>query len=701
MSLSGAIPLGYPAAVVRFLVTLAMVVSASYCADFTTYIGDSNQYQVAAIATDPAGNTYVTGSRFIQPPIGNSLDEVFVTKLDATGTLVFTTTFGGKSNDNGWAIAVDPGGNIWVGGTTSSEDFPLHNALQATLGSPGQSGFLVKLAPDGTVIYSSYFGGIMGYSSVSGVATDQAGNVYVTGSTESSDFPTTPGLPDGMVTTGGMYQVYGAFVTKLDTTGIHIVYSALFAGDQVDCSAGSFCLQMPRSTAGVGIAIDGAGNALVAGNTNVTDLPVTPGGIRGYGAFVAKINAAGNELVYLTYLGPGANVVADFGPTQTIFATAIAADAAGNAYLTGNTNDPGFPATKGAYQTGLSGAAGQSMTDAFAVKLNPAGMMLWATYLGGPGSDSANSIGLDSSGDVWLTGVDGSGFPLVPPVPSTLGGGNFLAELSADGSALLYSAQFPGVGESVAVDPSGVVHVASNTDLVSTITPGQPFASRISSVVNATFSEQQYSGHVAPGELISIFGFGLGPTTPVTATPQNGFFPTSLGGVQVLLNGTAVPLLYVSGSQINAEIPAPLNDMTSGVMRVINNSAKLPDFRVWVAASDFGIFLGAINQDGSLNSPSNPAKVGSIVSIWATGFGNAAGPVDGAVARVANNFCGSCQISIGDLNETVAYAGTAPGLIDGMMQINFLIPAQISQSIGLTFDFDRLGIFGWTISVSP
>jgi hypothetical protein len=124
--------------------------------------------------------------------------------------------------------------------------------------------------------------------------------------------------------------------------------------------------------------------------------------------------------------------------------TAIAADAAGNAYLTGNTNDPGFPATTGAYQTSLSGAPAQFLTDAFAVKLNPAGTMLWATYLGGPGSDSANSIGLDSTGDVWLTGVDGQGFPLVPAVSMTLGEGNFLSELSADGSALLYSAQFPG-----------------------------------------------------------------------------------------------------------------------------------------------------------------------------------------------------------------------------------------------------------------
>jgi hypothetical protein len=105
----------------RFLIPLAILVSTGYGADFTTYIGDSNPYAVAAITTDSAGNTYVTGSRYIQSAPAQSEDDVFVTKLDATGNIVFTTTFGGKGSDEGNAIAVDPTGNIWIGGTTSSE----------------------------------------------------------------------------------------------------------------------------------------------------------------------------------------------------------------------------------------------------------------------------------------------------------------------------------------------------------------------------------------------------------------------------------------------------------------------------------------------------------------------------------------------------------------------------------------------------
>jgi uncharacterized protein (TIGR03437 family) len=670
------------------------MVSTAYCADFTTYIGDSNQYQVAAITTDSAGNTYVTGGRVIQAQ-DNSSDDVFVTKLDATGNIVFTTTFGGKGNDEGSSIGVDPAGNIWVGGATRSENFPLHDAFQTAQGSGSQTGFLVELAQDGTVIYSSYFGGVLGGSGVSGVATDQSGNVYVTGTTSSSDFPTTAGLPAGMVSSGGVYPVYGAFVTKLDATGRQILYSAVVAGSAVDCSGGSNCFLMERSTGGAGIAIDGAGNALVAGNTNTTDLPVTAGGVPGDGAFAAKINAAGNELVYLTYLGPPANIISDFGPSQTINAGAIAADAAGNAYLTGSTNDPEFPATPGAYQTKLSADA----TNAFAVKLSPAGTELWGTYLGGPGPDAANSISLDGSGDLWLTGDNGPGFPVTSPVSVTSGYGNFLTELSADGSALLYSAEFPG-GQGVAVDQNGVLHVASEAGLVSTITPGQPSTPHILDIVNAA-GDSGVSGRITPGEVISIFGFGLGPATPVTATPENGFFSTLLAGVQVFVNGAAIPLLYVSASQINAEIPAPLSDMNSGQVQVINNLAALPDFRVWVDASDFGIFLNsdgsaaAINQDGTLNSSSNPAKAGSIVSVWATGFDTFSLTVDGAVATVANNWCGSCNISAGGVSETVAYAGAAPGLIDGIMQINFMVPAQLGTTTQLPLDFEGLGTVGF------
>jgi len=664
----------------RLSLPLFILATLANSADFTTYIGDANQYQVAALTTDSSGNTYVTGGRTIQVPgINNPLSDVFVTKLDAAGNIVFTTTFGGKGSDQGAAIALDPTGNIWVGGSTSSTNFPLYGPLQAAPGA-ATTGFLAKLAPDGTIIYASYFGGTMGTSTVSGIATDPGGNVYLTGTTNSYDFPSTPGLPSATLNSS-ITSVSGAFVTKLDPTGSHIIYSAVIAGNTLDCSEGSSCFLRDRNTSGVGIALDSAGNAYIAGNTNTIDLPVSAGGLTGYGAFAAEINGAGSGLAYLTYLGPPAEEQATYGPGEYNWATAIAVDSSGNAYLTGFTNDPLLPTTVGAYQTQLN--AGTNQDNAFAENLSPAGAVVWSTYLGGPGSDVANSVSLDTAGNVWLAGNNAAGFPT--PSPGIVAApGDFLAELSAGGSRLLYTQEFaPGTaGQAVVIEAPGVAHVAGLTGLVSTITPGQPSTPRVFGIVNAAAG--QVSGRIAPGEIISIYGFGLGPTTPATATPVKSTFPTSLGGVQVLLNGSAIPLLYVSASQINAEIPAPLYE-TSGAIRVLNSTATLPDFHVSLDASIPGIFENpdgtarAINQDGTVNSAANPAKAGTIVSIWATGFDGNDGPsVNGQVPAAANNWCYFCTVSVNGVNAAVQYAGAAPGLIDGAMQINFTVPLQLS-----------------------
>jgi uncharacterized protein (TIGR03437 family) len=676
----------------RFWILLAVLVSRAYGADFTAYIGDQNQYQVAAITTDSAGNTYVTGARIIQVQPGNALDDVFVTKLDANGNILFTTTFGGKGSDQGKAIAVDSTGNIWVGGSTSSEDFPLRGAVQTVMGL-GASGFLVKLAPDGTVIYSTYFGGLVGTSSVNGLAADQGGSMYVTGTTDSNDFTSTPDLPLGTVSANEITPVYGAFIAKFGSLDLIFIYSALIAGSTVDCSGGSSCFLMERDTSGTAITVDAAGEAIMVGNTNTTDLPVTSSGTAGYGAFAVKINSAGSQLVYLTYLGLPDGFVT-IAPPQTITATAIATDAAGDAYLTGYTNDPLFPATTGAYQT----SEGANATNAFAIELNPAGKTTWGTYLGGPGPDHANSISLDSSDDVWLAGANSAGFPIKTSVFNGSGAGDFLAELNPDGSSLLYSTEFPAgtAGQSVAVDPSGVVHVAGAIGLISTIIPAQPFASPIFGITNAAAG--QLSGRIAPGEVISIFGSGLGPATPVTAAPVNGAFPPTLGGVVVLVDNSVLPLLYVSASQINAEIPAPLSlsGMDSAVIEVRYGSSAPPQFHVAVDATIWGIFqipdgsAKATNQDGTVNSASNPAKAGSIVSIWATGFGNDAGPITGAVPTAAFDWCLFCQITVGSVTETVEYGGAAPGMIDGIVQVNFMIPA-LAEAVQNPVELDFQG----------
>ncbi len=653
----------------RLTISFVILISTAYCADFTTYIGGANQnpYQstVGALATDAQGDTYVTGSG------------AFVTKLDPAGGIVFTTTFGQDySYSYGYSIAVDPLGNIWVGGQTVAANFPLMNALQSSVVSSG-SGFVVKMAPDGTVLYSSYFGGTLGASAVNGIATDQSGNVYLTGFTEASDFPTTLGLPASPVNGGFPTPVYGLFAAKLNSTGQKILYSTVIAG-----TACSSCFAETSKTVGYGIAVDGSGNALVAGATN-GGLSAITGGASGPGAFVLKINAAGNGLVYFTYLGSTENPPDSVSNSISFGARPIATDASGNAYLIGYTISPHFPASPGAYQTTYDAF---NAPEAFAMKLETSGTTAWATLLGGQSPLNmavTGAISLDSSGNIWLTGTNGATSPQ---------GADFVAELNTGGSSLQYLAQFPvaEAGQDIAVDSNGVVHFGGTIGLISTVTPTQPLTPRLLSIVNA--ATVQLSGLIAPGELISLFGTGLGPATPVAASPLNGFFPTSLGGVQVLVDDIPIPLLYVSASQINAEIPSPINGLKNGLadVRVLNNSSMLPDFRMLATTSVLGAFysgggyLAVTNQNGTVNSVLNPASPGSYVSLWATGLVSPGVVIDGAVATVANNYCSSCQVNFATYNfnvtGTVQYAGPSPGLIDGLMQINVMIPPTRPQT---------------------
>ena len=197
----------------RFVFFLSFA-GVSFAGQFTTSLGDSYPYIISAITTDSAGNTYVVGSRMLtisgtvtvnmSTNLGAGTD-VFVSKLDPNGNLLFTDTFAGKGSDTGAAIALDPSGNIYIGGATTSPDFPLSEALQTQSNSNG-TGFIIKLTNDGTtILYSTYFGGGLGQSSVSGLATDAKGNLYVTGLTGSPDFPQTSGLPAVSLTPGAVF----------------------------------------------------------------------------------------------------------------------------------------------------------------------------------------------------------------------------------------------------------------------------------------------------------------------------------------------------------------------------------------------------------------------------------------------------------------------------------------------------------------
>jgi hypothetical protein len=378
---------------------------------YSTYLGGSRDNYGSGIAVDGSGNAYVTGSTTSAnfpttagafQTSGPGFYNGFVTKLNASGTaLLYSTYLGGTCNtyDNG--IAVDGAGNAYVTGSTCSSNFTTTVGAFQTRAPGFPNAFVAKLNASGTaLLYGTYLGGLGGdYGN--GIAVDGAGNAYVTGATQSTNFPTTAGA--FQTSFRGTAGNYNGFVTKVNASGTALLYSSYLGGN----GFGDY---------GSGIAVDGAGNAYVIGSTSSANFPTTAGAFQtsyhaaggNTNAFVTKVNASGTALLYSTYLGGNYD---DVG-------SGIAVDGAGNAYVTGYTLSTNFPTTTGAYQTS---GHGPNSANAFVAKLNTNGTaLIYSTYLGGNGSDSAYGIAVDGAGNAYVTGIASStNFPTTTGVYQT------------------------------------------------------------------------------------------------------------------------------------------------------------------------------------------------------------------------------------------------------------------------------------------
>jgi hypothetical protein len=422
---------------------------------YSTYLGGSDDDSGNGIAVDADGNAYVVGDTMsvdfptanpLQPGFGGSNQNAFVAKLSADGSaLVYATYLGGSGREEGHGIAADAEGNAYVAGETASADFPTAKPLQPALMGRSNA-FVAKLSADGSaLVYATYLGG-SGTDEGDGIAVDADGNAYVAGMTSSLNFPTTPAAFQTLHGSGPR----NGFVTKLTADGSALVYATYLGGsgrDEADA-----------------IAVDADGNAYVAGETSSLDFPTTPGAFQttysgGMSkAFVTKLNADGSGLIYSTYLGGSGE--------EEINGPGLAVDAAGNAYLTGITNSTDFP-TANALQRAYGGGA----SDAFVAKLNADGSeLIYSTYFGGSGTDEGVAIAVDASGNAYLTGNTTSlDFPTANPLqPANAGLTNaFVAKLTADGSALVYSTYLGGSyfdeGHGLAVDGDGNAYVTGKT----------------------------------------------------------------------------------------------------------------------------------------------------------------------------------------------------------------------------------------------
>jgi hypothetical protein len=438
---------------------------------YATYLGGSGTGTVTAIARDDLGNLYATGwTESLDFPISGALQSAsrggvdsFVVKFDPTGqTLLYATYLGGQSEDKAAAIAVDGLGQAYVAGATGSSNYPLWLATRSTFAG-GREAFVTKLNTAGSrLIYSTFLGGSASDAATS-VAVDSAGATYVAGDTGSANFGTLAAI---QTTFGGRTD---AFVVKLDPTGTRL--SSTFLGGSQDEHAGAIAyysnavyvtggtlstnfpvLAATQTTNGGGqdafltkfeigsttstlrfstylggsggnvtapeqanaIAIHATG-VYVAGVTSSSNFPVSTGSLQpgpggGRDIFITKWNPATTARQYSTYLGW----------TGFDWASALAVDAGGSAYVAGYTSSVSF-ANVGGVQTSFRG-----IYDGFVAKLNPTGNGLpFSTLLGGTGADQINSIAIDASGNMFVGGQTASlDFPTANAFQSVNASGN-------------------------------------------------------------------------------------------------------------------------------------------------------------------------------------------------------------------------------------------------------------------------------------
>ncbi len=415
----------------------------------TTYFGGLSDDYSYAIDVDRFGNCYVTGLTFsddfptenpLQNSLGGTLD-AFVIKLNPSGdALVYATYLGGSGDDVAFDIVVDDFDNCYVTGETESDDFPTENPFQKTIGGE-QDAFVAKLDPSGdALVYSTYLGG-SGNDAGSGIAVDDFGDCFVTGYTESDNFPTKNPFQKMI---GGEED---AFITKLNPSGDALVYSTYLGGSSPD--------------EGIGVVVDGLDNCYITGSTYSDDFPTenpfqgTIGGA--WDVFVTKLNPSGDALVYSTYLGGSK----DEG------AKAMAVDNSGNCYMTGYTHSDNFP-TENPFQKTMGGE-----WDAFVTRLNPSGdALVYSTYLGGSKDDVGSGIAVNDLGDCFVTGyTESDNFPTKNPFQKMIGGEEdaFITKLNPSGDALVYSTYLGGsgmdYGNDIAVNGSIDCYVTGTTDI--------------------------------------------------------------------------------------------------------------------------------------------------------------------------------------------------------------------------------------------
>jgi hypothetical protein len=556
--------------------------------EYSTYLGGSANDYGNGITLDASGNAFIVGQTFSKDfpttagafqtkcsPDNCASGDVFVTELDSTGSnLMYSTYLGGTGKNQGNAIVLDTTGNAYITGYTQSITFPVTaGAFQTTCKCSQSVAFVTKLNNKGSaLIYSTYLGGTNGDVGY-GIVLDSSNNAYLTGYTQSFNFPTTPGA---FQTSLGANRA--AWITKLNSTGTALVYSTYLGGVT--------SVTTPCEACGTAIAVDSSGNAYVCGLTAESNFPITPGAYQtvfasspnGHDAFLTELNPTGSGLIFSTYLGGSG----DDG------ATGIGLDPSGGVWLKGNTKSSDFPITPGAFQT-----VNRGVFDAFVAELNSTGsQLLYSTYLGGTETEFGGAtavLALDNQNppNVYVTGYTNStNYPVVAGSLQTSNAGQndaFVSKLSPSPNVGLGPAlNFGNVTDGTTSAPQTMTLTnTGNTSLtVSSVNLTGPnsadfaqtntcttVAPQTTCAINVTFTPSIVGTETAnvsvtdnaPGspQLGSLTGVGVGNGPAVSFSPTSLTFATQLIGTSsapqnITLNNIGNATLTISKISVSA-----------------------------------------------------------------------------------------------------------------------------------------------------
>ena len=647
---------------------------------------------LAAAAVFPVKNS-------IQPNQPGQLGMVGAVKFSLDGqSVIYATMFGGSGGGEATAAAVDTQGNLYLTGF-ASPGFSLVNAVQNSPGL-GNDGFVAEINPQGNaLIFSTYLAG-NAEDDMLNMAIDGAGNIYVTGTTLSTDFPVLNAPATSIPKTPGQRNPFYGFLTAYSPSGQSMLYSTLVGGSQA--GEGVY-----------GVATDATGNVYIVGATQSPDFPVTPNAYQPklggqWDVFLMTLSPVAATLPasvnvqpqVLTFTGTGG---ANQPPAQTVNVTAAA-----GAVITTTVST----ASGGNWLTAtLSGATQIS------VAVNTTGLAI-GTYHGtvslstGGGTPASVSVTLSiPTAAPVLTSYSlttaSTVFPALTPL--TIFGSGFLPGASA--TVYLNGALGAGQPNSFYIAPQSVTVVDSNTVQFS---PGVGSATPITIAVTVTntgslesnalpillgapsplivgvqnaaaASQPNTVQPISPGEMITITGTDFGSPIGISAPANSGTPSTQLGNTRVLFNGIPVPVTYVSFAQINAVAPFSISGgVTASIVVEYVGVASAP-ITVQVVPSMTGLFTanatgsgqGAIlNQDSTSNSASNAAALGSVVTMYATGMGTTNPALPDGIAPQNSSVKPVLAVSatIDGLPAQIVSAFAVPGML-GILQVSVQVPA--------------------------